>query len=496
MDLLMKKTVLLIISSFFFLTSSYAMPPKDEQKFNGAENTSKTVRCGEQDDDDGAEESGSTGIPVVEKALPSDTTIVTKYTGKSVVIKGNQLILWARKVIEYAITHNIDEASHTNRKAVVEKAITEKTATISSSNDWLILEGMFDAFPSRPGKIWKGTDRSNKFFEGILKINLNKDIYTTIEFKRNKICDVLLYAYIHDKELVSFIEKDLGIFLRDKGLSYWNLNQVCQAIKSKYHLNDQELATRQLKVLQLSIEYGDNDKFILIDKFLAYFNAILFGSESSRNRLSFATGLMVLDLISENKLSYEQAFASKIHKDKGNTVVQKYAVYPMASPYTGPGNFMAYIDLEKQTSQEKEQHLLQSAIGMKDSRSHPQKSQIQLKEALLLKAWFLPCCKEGELDTVSTSRYFQEHILHLLCKYFPILQKELLYSPDEFDQWSHWELSEEKWEDSDKKITIRDELKMTPSSLNPLTMEKIVSDAYYETASQIMEEVRNCCLEP
>lgn len=99
-------------------------------------------------------------------------------------------------------------------------------------------------------------------------------------------------------------------------------------------------------------------------------NALLFGVEGSRNNDSFATNVMLLELIMAAQMTFQQAFAQN---DFGGQ-------YPMASLSTGSGNFSArrkFIEGKTTTRQ------------INTMRKDPQKHQVPLKEIILIINWLI-----------------------------------------------------------------------------------------------------------
>lgn len=189
---------------------------------------------------------------------------------------------------------------------------------------------------------------------------------------------------------------------------------MIEAYKKIFKKHDAEVAKRQVEIFKCAAE-GEITPF---DRFLAFFNGVLFGSETSRNSTSFVTGLIVLELISKGKLTYIEAFQTT--DDEAN-----FAAYPMASPFAGSGNILAYKAFVNLSEEEAATNgpISSSSIGMKSSRKTPQWAQIQLKEAILL-TYF---AKENVQvrDAVEFINQFSKNLTGLLGSYFMCDEEKL-----------------------------------------------------------------------
>jgi|GEM_PF-5580560 len=369
-------------------------------------------------------------IPVIQKNQTVSAALMTipsVHSKEKIPIKGNQIIFWARKIFDHVSDASID--INTRVKAV-KAAVQSKKASIQTPLDWIRLEGIFDTFAKRPARVYDP-------FVGILTISLNSKTETSVDFRykvsRKKVKEnwvsettTMLYAHLHDKKLIEFLVKKLGFakfkYSDNHGLSYPDIVNILHDIQAKYKCTDAQLATRQLAVLKGTLEKPTD-----VDRFLAFFNAVLFGSEASRNNLSYVTGLMTLDLISKGKLSYEQAFKSPDYQDMQSDSDKEinFAVYPMTSPYTGANNFLGYLTLIEATYAEEMSGQIKSETGMKLEREFPQWAQIPLKEALLIHFWL---CEDGlfedpraSTNTILISCAVQRSIANLLVTHFGTL---------------------------------------------------------------------------
>ncbi len=366
-------------------------------------------------------------LPVIRtgQGISSDLMTIPSISGdQPIPIKGNQLIFWSRKLVDHLSAHALDPSQC---PLAVKGAVDAKTAAIKSPSDWLRYEGMFDSFARRPARI-------TPTFRGVVSIFLKDDVKTTVEFK-NKVSRKqvngqwvsqptdILYAHIHDPGLIQFLRDDLGQakyrFPDNYGLSYPEIVRIVELVKTKFTKTDAELAQRQLLVL-----HGGLEQVNVTDPFWAFLNAVLFGAEASRNSLSFATGVMTLDLISRGRMTYDQAFKSPDYNDMESAKEVNLAVYPMTSPYTGSGNFLGYLALMEATAKENETEALKSEIGMKLQREYPQWAQIPLKEALLIRYWLcetgLFADRRADNDTVRMCCAIQRGVSRLVSHHFGV----------------------------------------------------------------------------
>jgi hypothetical protein len=368
---------------------------------------------------------------------PKLMTVSHTYFDKKITFKGNQFIMWARHMYSKLI-----KTPH--REAKIKAALASRTALIRQPDDWLDYEGMFDAFRGMPAKI-------SEPFHGILTVHLTETITTTIEFK-NKAGKLagLLYAHLHDRLLLNYLSKILKFSKYQAptthGLSYSDLVAVINKIMivskgSRHYENDRVLAARQLALFQVNKALGN---ITPIDRFLTYFNAILFGSETSRNSLTFITSILTLNFIADGKLTYEQAFKPPPYAVmvQGKQASVAYAVFPMASPYTGTGNFKAYNKLLQCSQTEHDAWQLSSTTGMGDSRMYSQLAQVHLKEAVLLKdfssdiepkpQWLGAQAKYSEQGhAVEFAKQFYQKIGFLLSDFFRTVTRTWVFSKDE-----------------------------------------------------------------
>ena len=303
----------------------------------------------------------------------STTLQVLDSEGKRLPLKGNQIIGIARDAQAAWIK---EEFTDKDRDKAAQTAHAAGKVTIKTARDWLSLEGVFNDFPT-------ALARPAPRFEGEVTIELSGKRSTTVMLMYKS---PVLYSVVADPVLKKYL-RELTLFPSKSAekwdLSYFKIVEAIAKISANSGLNDAALAKRQLALLKG--EAVDVSK--IYDRFLAYFNAVLFGNESSRNSLSFTTGLMTLELISLGKLSYEEAFQSPAPWKIADKSPVKYAAYPMASPYAGAGNFVSLKKLTEATATEAKISA-HSYIGMRFQRKYAQHEQIPLKEAMLMMKWF------------------------------------------------------------------------------------------------------------
>lgn len=479
-----------------------------EQEYNKLDETAKMLTTDDSDDEESFEQ--TTHYPVVFHNQPLqaiDMTIESNYCGKKIHFKGNQLILWARDMMQRVIQIPAPE-----RQGRIQDAIRTGKVTIRSSDDWLVYEGMFDSFGHLLAK-------PSASFYGVATIFLKPGESTTVEFKDKTEVKLLngkwveqktsmLYAHLHDEKLINDLKKKITkyYFSANYGLSYKDILTIIERIKQDEGKNDAQLAGRQLELLKGAV----SGPVTISDRFLTFFNAILFGSEASRNSLSFVTGVLVLNMIAQKKLSYAQSFRSPDWSDISEERHVPYAVYPMASPYTGKNNFKGYQKLIERSKEEEVEMKLSSQIGMKSSRKHYQWTQIHIKEAILLKFWTKDWDQQpGWLNVSMTklgkhwsaiddgqaiefARQFNQAVIFLLHNYFPLVPKLLVYSPDERYALGWFKPSTNIWknpEDPNSSHTDFDAMKWYLTSAEPLRLEKDMQDAMYDLQSEIFESI-------
>lgn len=489
-------------------SSSYPLFRSLEQEYNKLDAQAKLLPTDDSDDEESMEQ--ATGQPVIVHNRPLqafDMTIESSYCGKKIHFKGNQMILWARDMMKRVI-----EIPETERLVKIDKAVKTAKVAIESSDDWLVYEGMFDTFghllakPSQP-------------FYGIATIYFNAAEFTSVEFKnKTEVKQVngrwepkqtsILYAHLLDNELVMYLKKRIVKYHypANYGLSYRDIVTIIELLKQDEKKSDAQLASRQLVLLKGNV----TGPIAISDRFLAFFNAILFGSETSRNSLSFVTGVLVLNMIAQEKLSYVQSFKSPEWSDIAAGKHVPYAVYPMASPYAGSNNFKAYQKLMESSKKEEAEMKLSSQIGMKSSRKHSQWSQIHIKEALLFKFWTKDWDhKPGWLNASYTSlgnsgsaadhghaiefaRGFNGAVVGLLHNHFPRVPKPLVYSPDEMYALGWFKPSKKIWKDPENPHSTEvdfDAMNWTLSDAEPLLLEKCLDDAMWNIRDEIEEHI-------
>lgn len=443
-------------------------------------------------DDEGSENtSGEIGFSRIAKGqtvISTEMSMTSTYYGKKIKFKGNQLIFWARDMMEKIL-------KSPERKEKIAEAVRAGKAIIKTPRDWLRYEGMFERMMGMAAK------ESEPFF-GILNIILNESTSTTIEFKTKENSPVT-YAHIHDQVLINFLWVNLGLkkyyYPTHYGMSYPDIVKAIECYKvCSVDIDDAIIAKRQLEIFKGDV-IGEITPF---DRFLAFFNAVLFGSETSRNSTSFVTGVIIVELISKGQLTYKEAFETVLDNN--------YAAYPMASPSAGKGNIVGYRALLQLSQEEADTNELSSFIGMKSSRETPNWAQIQLKEAILLKYWsknfsheptwnWIPASEDIKANghAVEFARRFNQNIVTLLEYYYlPHEARLLVYSKDALDHmpfiFSTPSSSMSKWKDPKEPkstVTSFDALKWDITTDQAfLRQEKDRQEAFYDIQADIYRD--------
>lgn len=473
-----------------------------EQEYNSLTGCNPNLVILPTDDSDGEESRAMEGgYPILthgHSPKSADMTIKSHYCGKEIYFKGNQLILWARGIMEKVI--RVPE-----REVKIQVALSTRCITIRSSDDWLVYEGMFNNFGCLLAK-------KSDPFHGIVTIAINRDASTTVEFKdkvyRKRLRNgewkesAVLYAYVNDPLLINHLnEKFQGSErITDYGLSYNTMVKIIERIKLDSRKRDAELAIRQLNLFKGSAR----GPITLADRFLSFFNAVLFGSEASRNSLSFLTGILILDRIAKEQLTYMQSFQTPNKEDIDREVNVPFAAYPMASPYAEGNNFKGYSKLLEYSKQEEIENKLSSSIGMKSSRQRLLWTQIHVKEAVLLKFWAKDigdqpnwtwlCWPRVELGgygpvensghAVEFARRFVQRVVSVLHQHFPrVVKDQFVYSPDEMYGLGWFKPSDKIWKDSQNPDST--DLDFNPTDWyvtteNPVKVQKRLFDVMCE----------------
>lgn len=491
----------------------------------------------DSDDDEINESDQYPKIIHSESVSGSDMTIATNYCGKDVRFKGNQFILWARDMMQRVV-------DVPKRDVKIGAALNAKEVTIENTDDWLVYEGLFDGFAHLLSKKSQPFYGVTKVFFCTLKcsrddlrrmgdplaeereIPYSQKLFTTVEF-RNKINSKLvngqwieeesdlLYAHIHDKNLITFLKNNHSKkynYQSRHGLSYRDIVEVIEKFKLDLNVSDAEIAKQQLEVFRGNVKREGvvQDSVFALDLFLAYFNTILFGSESSRNSLSFITGILVLDMIAQNKLNYFECFQSPSSEDIKSNRKVPYSVYPMSSPHTGAKNFKAYKLLMDYSEAEKEDFHLSSNIGMESSRKRAKWSQIHLKEAILLKHWAKDFVKApiGWINAsaiklgdgyetvehgqaIEFARRFNQAVVSMLHQNYPMVQKQYVYSPDEKYALGWFKPSQKIWKEPNNPTNTQTDfnsLDWLLSTAQPLKLEKVMFDAIGDIIAEAYED--------
>lgn len=237
----------------------------------------------------------------------------------------------------------------------------------------------------------------------------------------------MLYAHLHDQQLLSHLRSVFGMnkyyYPDNFGLSYIDMVNIVERFKLQSSFSsDSAVAQRQLALLAGPLyEHSESPP---LDRFLAFFNSVLFGAEASRNSLSFLSATLILKLIVENTLTYSTAFRTPTEAESSKDGHQ-LAANPMSSPFAGSGNFLHYMDLLKFTDQEYVAKVQGSfSTDMRLSLEYPFWSQIQIKEALLIRYWLSACGlfkgHTHEKQAVRISIAIQRHMSGILADHLQL----------------------------------------------------------------------------
>lgn len=307
-------------------------------------------------------------------------TITSVHKGKQLTLPGNVLLLLLRKMVQNAIDQTIEPAV---RVETSQSAVSSCDITIESAQDWVRYEGIFDGLRKRPAQPLP----ANGPFEGVVRIPLNSHEETTAKFKfKVTPAGKFLYAYVNDPKLIQHMTSVFGqtgyASEGQQGLSYRGMTYIISRFKQAESLLDQQIAQQQLALLRGPLPGTSST---MLDRYLAFFNAVLFGAEASRNTMSFLTSVLVLELIVAGVLTYDSAFQCPSWSDLARQSCQ-LAANPMSTSFSGSGNFLQYMDLLNYTEEELKSKVVGSIeVDMTISREFPVWSQIQLKEAVLLR---------------------------------------------------------------------------------------------------------------
>lgn len=294
-------------------------------------------------------------------------------------IKGSELIQIAHNVVRDLYEEGLSMCCEYERE--IEGFLLDPP---NSTNDILHIRGFKDWILSFGG--WKGMMPSEEvhdyYFYEIDPLKRGQK-FKGVDVCQNGLIFLIENHRIHLPEHFSINNNDITtswkkirggyeeIFKTD--LSYSQIVKAIQLIKDIFKLNDSQIA-----LLQIFAFHNQNPNFTWfkaipkinqneIFQFLHYLNGLMFGIEVSGLNAALATGLMTLDLIMNNQITYGDAF--KVNNDGG--------LYP----YACFGN-------NKGTYNYREQVLLRRfPMSMKPLRSNPSLSPVGAKEAILIKQW-------------------------------------------------------------------------------------------------------------
>lgn len=201
-------------------------------------------------------------------------------------------------------------------------------------------------------------------------------------------------------------------------LSYSRIIDVIECIKKVYNVRDEEIAKWQLNALSRTEEIKLPNSVLC---FLDYLNGLMFGIEASGLNAALATGLMTLDLIAMNKLSYKLSFYAN----------NEGGIYPYACFGNNKGTYSKREDLLYHNRRACE---LSIPHSMKELRKNPSLSPVALKEAIIIKEWLkqhkILCPNILYNKQIDNIRYAINDLLYYY--FFP--ESERMYSVKEFSK--------------------------------------------------------------
>ena len=220
---------------------------------------------------------------------PKYTTLV----GKDGVIKGDELVFTAHEIIQNNIKQRQESFSYQDGKN------EDNSYQVSHGDDWLVAAGHW-AQDQADSEIKKFLFKNIVVGYSKLEVNLEKTgrserLHLSKEFleELNKIIHEFCVKHKKDKRS-----------LKKTDLTCKEIFAITNILKVVYAKKETELAKLQLQRLR-----GKGQINIILDQWLDYFNAWLFGVEASRVNTTFVTGVMVLELIADKKMTYKEALA-------------------------------------------------------------------------------------------------------------------------------------------------------------------------------------------
>ncbi|MCB1116061.1 MAG: hypothetical protein KDK71_06285 [Chlamydiia bacterium] len=300
-------------------------------------------------------------------------------------IKGSELITIAHDVVQTFFDGAIDYACEYERDiggAVIPPPyVKDGILHIKAKRDWVMSLGG-----------WKGMmpreEVQNFFFYGFESEKNPNERFTGVKISNKGPVFPIINGRLHITEnftiksynITTYYKKVNDEWVKCTGktdLSYSQIVSAISEIKKMFSLTDSQIAFSQLCLFDSGslpediIEHIPEESWKEVRQFLEYLNALMFGIEASGLNAAQVTGLMTLDLIVDEKISYSQAF--KANADGG--------VYPYACFGDNKGT---YSEREKIISHQKSSP---SSMSMKDLREEPSKSPVANKEAVLIKFW-------------------------------------------------------------------------------------------------------------
>ncbi len=312
---------------------------------------------------------------------PAPMTIrCTEESGKQKNIKGSELI----EIVHDEVQDLYDEVI--NIACEYEKDIGgpiihfpreyEGKVFIRASKDWLMsLGGWKGMMPSEEVKNYFLYPKEQKFSAVMIHDN---GLFFRLENHRLHIPEG--FSIGRCKVTQAWVKKD-GKFTLSKpktDLSYNQITRVLSYISKTFRLSDSEIAKLQIRAITGRI--SDRSHILAhipktqrkeIIQFLDYLNALMFGVEASGLNAALITGVMTLDLISKERITYRQAF--KANEDGG--------FYPYACFGNNKGSYNKRESILLQRKKERD------PVSMKAFRKSPHHSPVAIKEAILIKEW-------------------------------------------------------------------------------------------------------------
>lgn len=322
----------------------------------------------------------------IENIEPSKNYIITKTDSLPAAsmtipcenrnIKGSTLIHIVHNIVKNIYCEAIDCACEWEygQSALPAPTVKNGLLFIDKAVDWFFsLGGWKGMMPSEEVKEY--LFKSDEKFKGVSLFD-NGVVFPIHNFRLHipqkfSICGTDITAYWEKKQ-----SRWVKISSGKTDLSYSQIMDAINIIKTKFKLNDSQIACTQLSLLdeyqKLPSCFYQNvaDRMQSeVKQFLHYLNALMFGIEASGLNAALVTSLMTLDLIAKDHLSYQIAF--KANADGG--------MYPYACFGDNRGT---YVAREKLLTNRNE-------LNMRHYRKNIALSPVAVKEAILIKKWLI-----------------------------------------------------------------------------------------------------------